>query len=412
MTSPGTSPVRRVLHVLNGAGGGAALSTLGLIRALADLGVESSAYCHDAGTPGEREALRDACAGRVDFGALRIWNKKTRTAAWKRPILEAMQLARTGAGGLSSFQVTAAAARRRADLIHTNTILVTEGATAARVLGRSHVWHVRELVGETFVLPLEGAALGRYLAARSSRVIANSEATASRIAAHLPADVLEVVPNAIDVDAYTTRLHAARAVTVVGMVANLTSRMKRHDLFVRAGAEAIRRGAAIELVIIGHDPSRGGAVRGDAYVDALHDEIATLGLRDRVRFAGFEPDPVRAMAGLDLLVHPFEGESFGRVVIEGMASGLPVVGVRGGGVAETVIDGETGYLAPVGDAAALGEAIARLAADPALRGRFGAAGRARAEARHGLAVHARRVLGVYGAAVRRPLRPFAAPVAA
>jgi glycosyltransferase involved in cell wall biosynthesis len=65
-------------------------------------------------------------------------------------------------------------------------------------------------------------------------------------------------------------------------------------------------------------------------------------------------------------------------VIEAMMSGLPVVGTNIRGTREEVIEGETGTLVPVNDAKALGAALARLAADPALRGIWGAKGRARA----------------------------------
>ena len=58
---------RHVLHVLNSAGGGAALSTIGLIESLRERGIESSAVCHDAGSPSEREQLHAATRGKLLF---------------------------------------------------------------------------------------------------------------------------------------------------------------------------------------------------------------------------------------------------------------------------------------------------------------------------------------------------------
>lgn len=75
-------------------------------------------------------------------------------------------------------------------------------------------------------------------------------------------------------------------------------------------------------------------------------------------------------------------EPFGLVAVEAMAAGRPVVANRTGGLTRIVADGETGLLAPPGDAAALVDALARLLDDPALRARLGAAGRARALAEH------------------------------
>src|SRR5688572_809252 len=87
---------RKVLHLMNAAGGGAALSTLGLIGQLRERGIECCVVCHDAGTTEEREAIADAVKGEALFTPLYWWNPKTRVKTWKRPALEALQLLRTG----------------------------------------------------------------------------------------------------------------------------------------------------------------------------------------------------------------------------------------------------------------------------------------------------------------------------
>jgi len=77
------------------------------------------------------------------------------------------------------------------------------------------------------------------------------------------------------------------------------------------------------------------------------------------------------------LVPSVWAEPFGLVVLEAMATGRPVIASRIGGLADLVVDGETGFLVAPGDAGALGEAIERLLADPALRARMGQAGQQR-----------------------------------
>jgi len=72
-------------------------------------------------------------------------------------------------------------------------------------------------------------------------------------------------------------------------------------------------------------------------------------------------------------------EGFGLVFLEASACGLPVIGTTGSGVAEAVLDGETGLLVPQGDVPALAEAITRVLTDDDLRARLGAAGRAYAQ---------------------------------
>ncbi|HET7130116.1 MAG TPA: glycosyltransferase family 4 protein [Gaiellaceae bacterium] len=78
-----------------------------------------------------------------------------------------------------------------------------------------------------------------------------------------------------------------------------------------------------------------------------------------------------------VVVMPSHSEGQGVVAIEAMAHGRPVVGSRVGGLAEIVVDGETGILVPPRDAAALRRALLRLLDDPALRAQMGAAGRRR-----------------------------------
>ncbi len=377
---------------MNSAGGGAALSTLGLIGELRGLGIASSIVCDEAGSPEERQALTDATRGEAMFTPLYWWNRKIRAATWKRPAIEARQLLRTRVRLGALGKVVHAARQWGAELVHTNTILTPEGGRAAAILGLGHVWHVRELIGEgqPFQLPLAGQALGRYLLAHASIVVANSHASGAAVQSLLPADRFEVVPNGIDLGAFDRFVPEIRPAPVVAMVANLTSRTKKHALFVAAA----RMVKGAQFRIYGHAPPVGR----DAYADALREDCARSG----VEVMGFQPAD-QVMASIDVLVHPADNESFGRTVVEAMASGLPVVGVRGGGVGETVVDGQTGLLARPDDPAELAAHLARLIANPALRAELGRAGRARARAEYSLAACAQRLALVYA-------RAFAAPV--
>ncbi len=396
---------RKVLHVLNSAAGGAALSTLGLIEQFRDLGIAACAVCHDAGSTQERERLREATGGETLFVPLYWWNKKIRNPAWKRPLSELKQLVRTGWTHRSSAQVVNFAAAHGVDLIHTNTLTTPEGGIAAVRLGLPHVWHIRELVGPgtPYPLRLSGARLGRYLVAHCSKLIANSEACAAHVRDIVPAEWLEVVPNGIDVGRFRPREAPARADrVVVAMIGSLTSHVKKHELFVEAAAR-VDRGLPIEWRIYGHDPSRGGRQRGDKYTDRLHARIALAGLADRFVWPGYVSEPAAIMSQIDLLVHPADAESFGRIVVEAMAAGLPAIGVRGGGVAEIIEPDVTGLLVKPDDPIALARAIEGLVQDSTRRHVMGAAGRERAAAHYSLAACAAGVLRVYELAVQRPL---------
>ena len=394
-----------VLHVMNTAAGGAALSTLGLMRAMRAQGIAQAAVCHAAGSREDREALLDATDGRTDFTVLYSWNTKFRTPWHERPIKEVKQGLRTGWARWSGRQVARAAARTGADLIHTNTILNPEGGLAARALGLPHVWHLRELLGpgHWFRLPLEGPALARYLERHCSMLVANSESTAAPVRSAAPPSLLTVVPNGIDLAAFAAG-PASRAAgpVIAGMVANLASHFKKHMLFIEAAAR-VDRVLPVEFRIYGADPSGGRDSDAFPYIRDLRARVRALGLVDRVRFMGFEPRPDRIMRDIDILVHPSDLESFGRIVVEAMAASRPVVGVDGGGVGEIVVDGVTGLLAQPDDADGIAARVSALAVDPERRARMGAAGRRRAEQEYDIAAHAARMLDVYAAALERPL---------
>lgn len=383
---------RHVLHVMNGPTGGAPLTTLGLIDGLASDGIRSSVVCHDAGTAEEQDAVREAVDGRATFTTLEWWNRKNRAPAWKRPALAARQLVRTGAGRRSTDVVATFAGRVGADLVHTNTILTPEGSRAARRLGLPHVWHVRELVGpgQPFRFWGEGPRLRRRLEEGADAVICNSHVAARCLGSVVGPLELRVVHNGIDVDAFGACTPRARpSPVVVGMVANVTTRWKRHDHFIRAAA-AFDRALDARFRIYGHLPDA-----GDPYLRDLRDLASRTGVEDRLDWVGHVGDPVEVMADLDVLVHPATAESFGRIAVEAMAAGRPVVGVDSGGLAEIVRTGETGYLAPPDDPAELARRAEDLVRDERLRISLGAAGRAAARADFSLGTMTDGVVRVY-----------------
>ena len=148
---------------------------------------------------------------------------------------------------------------------------------------------------------------------------------------------------------------AAQRELLVGYVGRLATE-KRVELL--AGITAL---AGVRLVIVGAGPAE--AMLRQDMPDAIF-----LGERRGEELAAI-------YASLDVFVHSGPYETFGQTLQEAAASGLPVVAPAAGGPLDLVADGVTGYLVPPSDSGAFTAAVARLAADPAARAAFGAAGR-------------------------------------
>lgn len=140
-----------------------------------------------------------------------------------------------------------------------------------------------------------------------------------------------------------------------------------------------------------------GELRGE-----LEREIAKAGLDGRVRITGWLDEAgVRAeIARADALAMPSFAEGLPMVIMEAMAMARPVISTLIAGAPELVLEGETGWLVPAGDALALADAIATLAATPQdRRAEMGRAGRARVLERHAIDGQAERLAGFIAAAI-------------
>jgi glycosyltransferase involved in cell wall biosynthesis len=194
-------------------------------------------------------------------------------------------------------------------------------------------------------------------------------------------------------------------VPVVGIVGHIQDWKGQH-LVVEAVARARERCPGLRCLIVG-----GVHRRGAEYAAALRERIATLGLGAHVILTGPRGDVPACMDAMDIVLHAsVTPEPFGRVLIEAMALGKPVIAPREGGPCLVVVDGETGLLVPPRDEAALADAILQLIADPARRAAMGRAGRTRVEAVFDIRHHVRAVEALFDD-ILGP-RPLAEPAGA
>jgi len=131
----------------------------------------------------------------------------------------------------------------------------------------------------------------------------------------------------------------------------------------------VRRAMPATLVLVGDGPDR----------DVAEQEVDRLGLRADVRFPGKVDRVADLMRGSDLFLLPSQMESFGLSGLEAMACGVPVLATRTGGLPEVVVEGETGYLLPVGAVEEFADRALAVLGDAALHARLRAAAAARAQ---------------------------------
>ena len=247
------------------------------------------------------------------------------------------------------------------------------GAGAALLAGKPSVWHLRDILTADHFSTANRRVAVTLANRRAQHVICNSQATADAfVAAGGHAKLTRVVYNGIDPTRFG--VHAAEptarsstatwqrlglpipeSAPVAAVFGRLSAWKGQH-----VAIEALRHAPDLHLVIVGE------ALFGeDNYAAQLRHRAADPALAGRVHLTGFCDDVPALMHAADVVVHcSTSPEPFGRVVVEAMLCGRPVIASDAGGTAEIVRDGDTGLLVKPDDPAALSAALRRLLAAP------------------------------------------------
>jgi len=182
----------------------------------------------------------------------------------------------------------------------------------------------------------------------------------------------------------------------VGVASNIQE-WKGQLVLVEAMAEVAQAVPEARALIIG-----GVHRAGTDYNARMERRIAELGLRDRVIITGFRNDIADVTSALDVVAHTsVRPEPFGRVILEGMLLGKPVVASAAGGVPELIRDAETGFLFEPGDSHALAARLIRLFREPELRRQIGGAAQQWARAAFSMEGHVEAFSALYESLTRR-----------
>jgi glycosyltransferase involved in cell wall biosynthesis len=166
--------------------------------------------------------------------------------------------------------------------------------------------------------------------------------------------------------------------------------IKGFDLLVRALAIVVSQVPTARVLLVGEGAER-------AHLETI---AASLGVAGRLRLTGETTEVAPYLAAADIVAVPSRNEGMGRVIVEAMALGRPVVATAVGGIPDVVTDGECGRLVEPEDVDALAAALIELGRDPALRRKLGGAAAQRAEA-FSTVVAREKLLAVYAALLRQ-----------
>ena len=213
------------------------------------------------------------------------------------------------------------------------------------------------------------------------RISENCPDDARVVAAHHVVSVSNGVPD-LAVGTHAAARRAAEGVPRVLFVGTLRE-SKGIEVLIGAAGLLAAEGVAFRLCLMGDFIS-------DDFASRCRQAIERAAISDRVDLLGVLEGEAKvdefARASVFCTATYFEAESSPVVIIEAMQFTLPVVATRWRGIPDLVADGESGLLVPTRDVAALAGALRDILADPALRLRLGAAGRARYEAHHSPAI--------------------------
>ncbi|MEK7397786.1 MAG: glycosyltransferase [Candidatus Poribacteria bacterium] len=261
--------------------------------------------------------------------------------------------------------------------------------------GSQVIIHMRDILGKG--LSLLAIKLASYFDVVC--FVANSKCTAQSLS--MMKKQVTIIHNGLDPDVFkrsrNTYLHEKvgidESAPIVGILGAL-ARWKGQLEFIEMARRLSLKNDHAHFVIAGAEIYDTRAEKG--FLLELMDMVTGHRLDSRIHMVGFEADQVRVLNSLDILVHAsIKPEPFGRVVLEAMAVGVPVVAAAAGGILELIDDGINGFLYTPGDVGQMAEKVRILLADDELCRKTADSARKKFEEKFLLKKHVEAVISVY-----------------
>lgn len=251
----------------------------------------------------------------------------------------------------NGFQIAKIIRANKIDLVHTNIELIIDGALAAFISGRPHIWHIRAPIGR------QGAVkhfLGQrfccwLISVLSTEIIVNSKATLNSISYYINSGKIKLIYNGINPEEYVNNephkplrklFEIDSNIKIVASVGYL-SKIKGGDTFLRIATEILKEFNNVAFVWIGPSIER----LNDSFCRSFFHALSENHIENRIFLTGERFDIPSLLSDIDVFLQPMKNGSWSRVVLEAMAASKPVIVLEENGVSEVITNNTNGILA-------------------------------------------------------------------
>lgn len=286
---------------------------------------------------------------------------------------------------------------KRIDFLHSNTAAVLVGGIAAKLTGKKHLWHVREIIVDPVVVR---KGISFFLHHFGTTVIGVSNSVIDNLAIDQPKirNHSIVIHNGLEIEKYTNgnREKIRREFSIddheilAGMIGRV-SHWKGQDLFLDVATEVCKRTSNVTFIAVG-SPFQGQ----DYEMTKFRASVAQRNLGKKFIIEEFRSDVKDLLAGFDIFIMPSTlPDPFPTTVLEAMATGKPIIANAHGGVVQMVEDGKSGFLVPPNNINAMAEKVLQCVGDDTLRKTLGNAAFNRIQEHYSVATYLANISNLY-----------------
>jgi glycosyltransferase involved in cell wall biosynthesis len=265
---------------------------------------------------------------------------------------------------IAVFHLIFIAIQYRANIIFTNTSVINLGAWVSICTGKRHYWYIHEMGEEDFGFRLPWGRLSIWFMKISSRkILTNSNHLASKYIKKYNKLEIKVLRYPVFITQNYQPLEWKEGATHKILLLGQIAETKGHHFAIEAISILKKQNFNILFTIV-------GKCENESYKNLLDQKIKEFSLQEVVHFVDYTDDPIKVISEHHILLMTSRCEAFGRVTIEAMKTGVPVIGSNTCGTKEIISHLETGYLFEQGNVKSLALAIQDLIKNEKLRNKI------------------------------------------